>query len=363
MLPVVRSPLTRRQFVSTVSGVSLASLATRWPATADGRKPDGIGFIVAGDTHYLADKASPGQMDPRSQEICGRLVDTFNRLPGSDLPAEVGGGKVLALRGLIHVGDIIDTGDKQGGVAEEMQRTEWNAFIQDYGLTGLDGRLNCPTYELHGNHDSPTGTGHVIERIIERNRSRPNLSNVSSNGLHYSWDWGAVHFVNVGLVVGNDESISRKRRYAALDSLRFLESDLRDKVGNSQKPVIIAHHIDITRYSQPCDLDIPASDKEWDPCDVRAFHKVIESYNVIAIFHGHTHVRNVYRWDGQSANASQGKLVLNSDNASHFSGEAQAFFYVELTEKELVVREYQTQDGWKTGEFSRIQWVSPFVPT
>ena len=28
------------------------------------------------------------------------------------------------------------------------------------------------------------------------------VQNISESGLHYSWDWGHVHFVNLGIVVG-----------------------------------------------------------------------------------------------------------------------------------------------------------------
>lgn len=358
---------TRRQFVSTVSGAGLASVtfASGLSQESTGQEAasnEVLSFIVAGDTHYLADKDFPERMDAKSQAICGRLVDTFNRLAGTSIPDEAGGGVVRPPLGLIHVGDIIDTGDKKGGVTDKMQATEWGAFVDDYGLNGTDGRLKIPVYEVFGNHDAPHGTGLALEKIIERNKRRPSVSNVSANGLHYSWDWGNVHFVNLGLIVGTDQNVTRKRRYAALDSLEFLVSDLNEKVGTSGRPVVITHHVDVARYTQSCDLSVPADSKEWDPCDVSAFYAAISKQNVLGIFYGHTHVRNVLRWDGISANANapahSGISLFNSDNASHFSGNAQAFFYVEISEREMLVREYQTQDGWLTGAFSPTKWTS-----
>ncbi|MFM2093529.1 MAG: hypothetical protein RIS70_653 [Planctomycetota bacterium] len=352
----------RRDFLGAVSGAGVVALSTsprRLLSEEAGREK--IAFFVVSDTHYLANREQPDQMDAASLDICGRLVETLNKLPGTEIPAEAGGGRIEMPRGVIHAGDLIDTGDKQGGVTGEMQKTEWAAFVADYGLTGTDGRLRWPIYEVHGNHDSPHGRGIAIEKIIERNQKRPDVTHRSSNGLHYSWDWGNVHFVNLGLIVGGDPAISRKRRYAALDSLEFLITDLREKVGDSGKPVIVTHHVDIARYTSECDLQVPAETKEWDPCDVQAFHRALKGYNVLAIFYGHTHARNVFRWDGRSAQATSGVSVFNTDNASHFGGDAQAFFYVEVADRSLTVREYQTKDRWHSGFFTPQVWQASLM--
>ncbi len=362
--PAMPPIVNRRNFLAGTA-LSAAALGLGFKPeamqAADQARSTKVAFFVVGDTHYLADKENPARMNSRSVEICGDLVETLNRLPGTEIPSEAGGGKVAQAAGLIHAGDIIDTGDKNGRVQEAMQKTEWSAYVDDYGLTGSDGRLKMPVYEVYGNHDSPHGTGWAIERIIERNKRRPGVVNVSANGLHYSWDWGPAHFINLGLIVGTQKSVVRKRRYAALDSLDFLVSDLRDKVGTSGKPLVITHHIDIARYTGPCDPNAPADGKEWDPCDVRAFYDALKDYNVAGIFYGHTHFRNIFQWDGLSPKAAKGLHVFNTDNASHFSGDAQALFYVELHDKQLLVREYQTKDGWRTGFFTPQTWTAPFA--
>ncbi len=349
----------RRQALSAAAAASVTAFSKLilLAANLQPAKPK-IAFFVIGDTHYLAEKANPSQMHPASAQICGALVDTLNALPGQEIPAEAGGGRVATPRGVIHAGDVIDTGDKSGGAHPEMQRTEWAAFTADYGLNGTDGRLKFSVYEIFGNHDAPHGKGHALDKIIERNRTRPGLVNTSANGIHYAWDWEEVHFLNLGLIVGGDQSISRTRRYAALDSLDFLISDLKDKVGTSGRPIIITHHIDIARYTGECVVDAPADSREWDPCDVHAFHQALEGYNVAAIFYGHTHTRKVFQWDGQTTQAKSGIHVFNTDNASHFAGDAQAIFYVELHDKELIVREYFTKDRWKTGAFTPQVWKS-----
>jgi predicted phosphodiesterase len=345
--------LTRRQFVAGAAAGAVV------PLRADPPKPkdEPVAFFLVGDTHFLADKEDTAKLDARSQLVTGRLVDLLNTLPGTDIPPAAGGGKVLAPRGVIHAGDCIDTGDKAN---VKMQETEWAAFADAYGLTGKDGKLKVPVYEVHGNHDSPRGDGLAVKKIAERNKTRPGVTNVSKNGVHYSWDWGGVHFVCLGIVVGQVADVARARRYAPLGSLEFLVSDLKEKVGTSGRPVVVTQHVDMLRYAQPLPVeDKKAAGMEWDPADVKGYHDALAGYNVAAILYGHTHARNVYRWDGTNKPAKEGVPTFNVDNSSHFGGRQQAFFYFEVRAGEVVVREYATADAWETGAWTPQTWTAP----
>ena len=366
---------TRRQFVARSAGLlglsacsSLSGLLGREArggeeGRADERcgadsntANDSVAFFLIGDTHYLADKNETGRLDERSSAVTSRLIETLNRLPGTTIPEPAGGGAVAAPRGVIHAGDIIDSGDKAGGPHPAMQKTEWAGFEVDFGLSGKEGKLKLPVFEVHGNHDSPHGAGLAIDEIKRRNKSRPGLAAVSSNGLHYSWNWGGVHFVNLGIVVGSTEETKRRRRYAPLDSLQFLVDDLKQHAADG-KPVVITHHVDMARYSLPCDPTEEAKSHEWDPCDVQAYYRAIKDYRVAGILYGHTHVRNVYRWNGtQDTKQATGLPVFNTDNVSHFSGPTQALFYCEITAKQLVMREYSTKDSWESGQWTPQVW-------
>lgn len=351
--------LTRRQFVA--GAAAGAALPARLRADEPKPKEEPVAFFLVGDTHFLADKADTAKLDERSKLVTGRLVDLLNKLPGTDIPQSGGGGKVLAPRGVIHAGDCIDTGDKAN---VKMQETEWAAFTDAYGLTGKDGKLKVPVYEVHGNHDSPRGDGLAVKKITERNKTRPGVTNVSKNGAHYSWDWGGVHFVCLGIVVGQVADVTRKRRYAPLGSLEFLVSDLKEKVGASGKPVVITQHVDMLRYAQPLPVeDKKAEGMEWDPADVKGYYDALKGYNVAAILYGHTHARNVYRWDGTNKAAKEGVPTFNVDNSSHFGGKQQAFFYFEFRTDGLIVREYQTTDAWETGTWTPQTWTAPIPAT
>ncbi|MCK4886462.1 MAG: hypothetical protein KAS96_03680, partial [Planctomycetes bacterium] len=68
----------------------------------------------------------------------------------------------------------------------------------------------------------------------------------------------------------------------------FLISDLAANVGVSDNPVVIYHHFGMDDRALTW----------WEPEDANTYYEAIESYNVIAIFHGHSHDANVYQWNG-----------------------------------------------------------------
>ncbi len=346
--------ITRRHFLGTTAA---ALLAPRVRAA----EPFAFSFFVIGDTHYLANADKRDELDPVSAATNTGLIATLNKLRGTAIPDAARAGSVGEPRGVIHVGDLIDSGDKTDAAHREMQRTEARAWLAGYGLNGEGGALRYPVYEVHGNHDAPRGEGIVPQHLIERNRKRAGVANVSPNGMHYSWNWGSVHFVCLGLIVGEEKSVSRKRRYAALESLDFLASDLAAHVGDSGRPVVLVHHVDVGRYSLPLDAPGPFENKEWDPADVRAYYEAIKRYKIAAIFYGHTHARSAFRWDGLNTKGAEGIAVFNNDNSAHFKMEDQAFLHVEMNERELLVREYKSPDRWQTAAWTPMSWAVPLA--
>ena len=241
--------MNRRRFLQlSTSAAGLFALRPLFAADDAGAPiSKGASFLLASDTHYIANKEQPDAMDETSREINARLVEWLNKLPGTDIPAEAGGGEEDGVHGVIHSGDLIDSGDKTDAAHEAMQKTEWSAFASDWGLNGGDGKLRWAVREIHGNHDGPHGETAMVDAIKARNKKRSGLTGVSENGLHYSWDWAGVHFVALGIIVGDTPEVARKRRYGALGSLPFLQRDLADNVGTSGRPVVLIHHVDVSR--------------------------------------------------------------------------------------------------------------------
>ncbi len=350
---------SRRNFLKA-SATFASSLTCTSPFAQETPAVDTVTrFFAIGDTHYFANEKSPTELTEASIANCHGLIDTLNSLPGTSIPESAGNGTVGPIQGVIHAGDIIDTGDKRGALQTRMQQREWEGFTADYGLTGTEGRLKFPVYEVHGNHDSPSGEGLAIDGLIERTKKRQVLAR-SANGLHYSWDFGPLHCINLGIVVGQDTQVEQRRRYNPMDSLEFLIGDLQQHASDPNRPVLLTHHIDLPRYSKPCNTSDEANlSMEWNPCDVAAYYEAIRKYNIIAILYGHTHVRNIQRWNGTPEKTDVGIPLLNIDNSSHFSGGNQAFFYIEVDAHEMRVRECATKDSWQSHFWTPSVWKFP----
>ncbi len=328
-----------------------------------------IAFFVSGDPQYLAEKSdAPTRLDPYSEEANARFIERVNGLPGDVIPASLGGGTVTRqARGMIVAGDLIDSLDKRGGEYPAMQRFEWARYKKDYGLKGGDGKLPFPVYELHGNHDGPQGDTFLCDDLIERNRERPGVINTSTNGLHYSWNWGPIHLVNVGMFVGWGEARRGKHHYAPRGSLAFLERDLKEQVGDSGRPVIISHH-----------LHLNCGNYDWPDVDLKGYYELVSRYNVIAIFNGHTHgAPRRFGWNGKEL----GPQVSGIDNFDpDDSGAAKTgrdgkpvglrhgLLYVELDDQagtdrdRFTVRSYVTKDNWATANWAQAWERAVQVP-
>jgi hypothetical protein len=89
---------------------------------------------------------------------------------------------------------------------------------------------------------------------------------------------------------------------------------------------------------------------------VQGFYAALKGYQIAAILYGHTHGRNVFRWNGTNKVAEQGIPTFNVDNSSHFAGKQQAFFYFEIRGGAVLAREYQTTDAWETSAWTPQTW-------
>ena len=326
-------------------------------------------FFVSGDPQYLAENSSePQRLDPYSEEANQRFLELIKKLPGTPIPEPQGGGSVSKqIKGMLVTGDLIDSADKSGGNYSQMQRFEWDRYKRDYGLTGKEGALPYPVYELHGNHDGPQGDTFIVDDIVLRNSTRPGLGHISENGLHYSWDWGPLHLVCLGIFPGEGDQRREGFHYAPRQSLEFLKKDLKQEVGESGRPVVLAFH-----------LHPNGPEYDWPPQDLQAFREICESYNVVAMFHGHTHGSPPSRlqWrDGEFGGDLPGGFdVFNPDDSGAAKTDSKqpgqpvgirhGFFYVELRDRpgtqrdEFVVRSVYTQDNWATYAWGNT-WKKP----
>lgn len=315
--------VTRRVWMLSVCLLGagwLTAPAQNAAAPAAGRD---LTFFHVSDTHY--------GLCPIGDETVPKLVDKMNRLPGTAWPTNFG-GVVGRPRGVIHTGDITNDGKKD----------PWAMFVRDYGLAGGDGRLAWPVYETFGNHDGGDKLP-VRDGIRERNRTRPGLANVSSNGLHYSWDWDGVHFVMCGISPG-----TTCRPYDPQDSIGFLAEDLRRNVGDSGRPVFLMHHFGFDK----------SHSLNWWPAEWRTnYFALIGDYNIAGILHGHAHEPLIYQWNGIDVYHPphfRQKGPKESGPVTH------GFFVCRVTDDEFFVAERKWDDTW--GMTARKKLRRPAVP-
>ena len=176
-------------------------------------------------------------------------------------------------------------------------------------MTGRDGLLKYPVYECSGNHDRDMLFYAPVLSGVKKRHGR----------LTYSWDWHDVHLVCL------DE-------YPSADNLRWLRRDLAS-VGR-RAPIVLYFHFSILG---------PYSDW-WSDRQKQAFARAIEGYNIIAIFHGHFHWSEHYRWRGYD--------VYNVGSPRHG---CHSFTVVRITDTRIIVASWNWDlRRWRWWHVERI---------
>lgn len=259
--------------------LGFAAVFYNFSASADEPK---LTFLVTSDSHYEA--VQHVERNDRNRVT----IERMNAVTDLQWPGKLGGGPVGKPVGVLALGDLIDDGDKVGET-----EIEWRFFVEHFGLDGTDGLLRYPVFEGWGNHDGPPAQFIKQKRSVQAELAKRNklrlekklISKVSANGLHYSWDWQGIHFIQANLYPADKQNA--KVRYSLpwhspQDALQFVKDDLRESVADSGRPVIIVAH---------CGFDTDW----WVADDWAAFYQAVKPYNVLAYFHGHTGT-GVRRW-------------------------------------------------------------------
>ncbi len=285
--------------------------------TQDTPLPDDVTFFVSSDTHY-------GREDGRL--LNQRVIAEMNALPGAEVPTGAGGGTVRTPLGVVLNGDLLDSGFEADTAPIHLA-----AFIADYGLTGHDGLLCFPLYEGFGNHDGGPDKSFVRKAIKERNPKRSGLSAISPNGLHYSWDWGNVHFVNLNLFGGNSATDVKGVNGPEHDpesSLEFLIADLAKCVGTSGRPIVVFQHFGW----------IGGMADWWQPEAKDRFYEAVKGYRVAALINGHSHGAAFAPW--------KGLLTVHDGATSRPDGDSGDFLVVRINEAGIFFAQRKLGGTW-----------------
>ena len=281
-----------------------------------------VTFFVSPDTHFT----QCGGVADVGKNVRG--IAQMNGLPGEAYPAgSIWGGAVDDhVRGVIVPGDLVDDGcavdppnqTKDSGCAAQLAN-----FTSRFKVAPSSkdvGTLRFPSFEGAGNHDGGNSTapsGVVRRALIERNRERtsstpPPHYSLSANGLHYSWEWGGVHFVMLGVYPGTagdcasgdalpgsgcSASAPPWGWHSPENSLNFLIADLASV--RADTPVVLFTHYGLRGFGAPGVAAWPgySPDFWWSAREAAAFAHALRGHNVVALIHGHTHACAFYQWD------------------------------------------------------------------
>jgi cytolysin (calcineurin-like family phosphatase) len=223
-------------------------------------------------------------------------------------------------------GDLLDT-----GFDPETSPANLAAFFADYGLTGHDGLLCYPLYEGFGNHDGGPTRSFVRQAIKERNPHRSGLAAISHNGLHYSWDWENVHFVNLNLFGGSgaaDVKGVNGPEHDPENALEFLVEDLAKCVAASNRPIVIFQHFAWTGGMSDW----------WKPEAKDRFYDAVKNYRVAALINGHSHGAAFAPW--------KGLLSIHDGATSRPDGDSGDFLVIRITDAGMTIIQRKLGGTW-----------------
>jgi len=268
-----------------------------------------------------------------------QMIEIMNQTPGESWPF---GGLVAEPRGLLVLGDLVD----------DHHPDNWARYKQFFSPDGKQARCRFPAFEIIGNHDlsshQPAGEFNDLQKeFVRRNQQRPEKLNYGPQGYHYSWDWEEFHFVNLNLFPGNAPRPVYDRDAPWNDpqhSLDFLQTDLKNQVGDSGRPVILMWHYGLEGWGL---------DKWWTPEDLVALKKAIKPYNVVLILHGHEHAYRRYQWDDYDVMMSPSPQADRKPGDENVESKPKGFLVIRVTKNEIQTAE-RTATGWKN------QWSKPY---
>jgi len=322
--------ITRRNLLKTASAAAVGMV---FPLSAmemfakAGLGGNGLGsytFFVIGDSQIgLAKWGTAGTE---------QAIDWMNDLPGQAFPA---GGTVGRPKALLILGDL------QDNVHEP---ENWAVYKRFFDVNGHHAKFKYPVIECAGNHDfdgkNKDGQMSVVQKeVMARDRRRRGQFNYDEKGYHYSWDWGAIHYVCLNVFPGTvpREVYGHSAPWNdPQNALPFLARDLKEQVGDSGRPVILMWHYGLRGWGL---------EKWWLPEDLTNLKNAIAPYNVVLILHGHEHEYARYQWEGYDVIMAPSPQKDRDPKETQAVSKPKGFVVIRVVGPELQTALY-TADGW-----------------
>lgn len=277
-------------------------------------KPDAtrdFTFFLFSDIHLGAEnlKAKPPLTKTDTLARVKSNLEAMRGLVGQPYPASpslagLNVGPIDTPRALIILGDVTD-GHKDPGEQEDQRRT----FDGLFPVRGVSfGGKDVPAFACAGNHDGDPA-GPQRQGLVIRNRALAqagHFSAISTNGVHFALNWSGVHFICLNLCPADTTDAETPFKYGQPGpgswndpegALSFLKDYLARHVGASRAPIVLMHHYGFDGFS--------LNDWNWWTLKQRrALYELLKDYNVAALFHGHNHHAEHYRWPNPKRHAA-----------------------------------------------------------
>jgi cytolysin (calcineurin-like family phosphatase) len=256
---------------------------------AEPAPPAATTFCLVTDTHFhCANERIPAN---------AWMVSALNRVHTLAWPAEIAGKPsglafagtpVAAPAGVVLLGDLTDNGKKV-----ELEGYPWSHGFRHFYETDPKRKdsLAMPAWIGLGNHDFGNGQGpgdgrlmlaYVAQRHAGPKAPVPVDEFDAATGCHALVRGGAV-IIQLHRFAGDTAGGSRP------SALPWLKTVLAARAGNGQ-PVLICQHYGFDPFG--------LEERWWTEKDRREFLDALRGFNVIGIFHGHSHAAAHYQIEG-----------------------------------------------------------------
>ena len=260
-----------------------------------------IRFLATADPQYNYEEMNPDKLSVINSDSIGAIISR-----------KMCSGEY---RGVIISGDLT-----HNSRLDEFEK--YQSFIQCFKSYAFDG-LGNHDYSYVGEKGPASLTpsqNYGLDKIIpgdqlywdsasieiwDEIRTRKRIPSVETSfpNIHYSWDWEEVHFVQLNIYPG-DEPVKFKGAKNPFRGYTYLKNDLEKNVGNSGRPVVLAHHYGMDKFSRGImeDGHINPKAEWWTENDRKKYWELLKPYNVILILTGHAHYCDecYLPWDGES---------------------------------------------------------------
>ncbi len=301
-------------------------------------KPLDVTFYVVSDTH--ADP--PESYDLRATAKVINAVGKNGVWPGKINGVSTGfvGGEIAEPRGVVFTGDLTGWGTAP---------TEISRFRFYFQAGNSAQSIDFPGYLGLGNHDVDSADRPPDLATLYRNmywawvderhkgESAPvPVTNFDAGSHNYSWDFAQLHLIQTHRFPGDTD-------YGLPSSLNFLAADLAAHASDG-RPVVLFHHYGMDAFG--------TQDRWWTAAERAAYREILDGYNVVGIFAGHSHGAMQYVWEGlrvfQVNNAKAENNTGNNDGNGSFA-------IVRITDERLDVVTCRWLDDQENYEF-----IAPF---